>query len=172
MNPLLHAAFPSIFNLSGGGWCSLRGSQVCQKLDWKNESKEEAYRRREASWRRMLVSQPPVCRLYVKISYQMRGHPSTEGFKFGLPVGLYMRTLYDPVRDNIGNEADQFTIEWRTPSVESNHSQDIEPESDSCDTDTDSVEIKKSTRHPRRHISRLESSTPSSRLLHLCIFER
>jgi hypothetical protein len=47
------------------------------RLDW-NSSKEraEAHARKEASWRRMLVAQPPVQDLIVKMRAEAIGGPS------------------------------------------------------------------------------------------------
>lgn len=141
-NPLLLAAFPPMFTSSQGKWNKLRGNQVYQNLDWQKESKAEAYKRREASWRRMLVSQPPVSRLYVTIAYRVRGSTRKERFKFELPDGLYMGMLYDLVRDNVRSEADMLNIEWYAPEVDSDsdfqkgEDEPILPEADLLPTDT------------------------------------
>ena len=75
-NPLLAEVFPSIFNQYGPGL----GSESCDEKDKHdnyniltfttfdmilNPHKLDAYMRPEASWRRMLVQQPPVYTLSV-----------------------------------------------------------------------------------------------------------
>jgi hypothetical protein len=51
-----------------------------RNLDWNSSNaKQEAYRRKDASWRRMLVVQPPVLNIYIARKYYIGG--PTETFK-------------------------------------------------------------------------------------------
>ncbi|KAL1998093.1 hypothetical protein VTN02DRAFT_6876 [Thermoascus thermophilus] len=96
-NPLLAELFPPFFPRPT---TPNRLDQLDLDLDLaRNPTKQAAYLRRDASWRRMLVQQPPARSLsYIRVS-QARGGQSWARFTIPVPgpgdSGLRMNMLYD-----------------------------------------------------------------------------
>jgi hypothetical protein len=104
------------------------------RLDW-NSSKEraEAYARKEASWRRMLVAQQPVQDLIVKMSTEAVGGPSQSKGELRLDDGLRMGLFYDIVQDFVEHQpVTYFVIRWYLPPVFEDIDGDM-PESERAD---------------------------------------
>lgn len=116
-NSLLEKNFPPWFE---GIWMNLKYRLLSHhkkfmSLDWNsNKAKAEAYARKEASWRRMLVAQPPVHDLIVKIHAQeMIGAPNQSRGELKLNDGLRMGLLYDLVQDFLEHQpTGYFLINW------------------------------------------------------------
>jgi len=114
VNPLLRDAFPSLL---GNNENNHVGTELYLKLDWaKSDAKSKSYKRKEASWRRMLVTQPPILLLKgVEDSCCIRRaeNDSDKPHEIELPKGLRMATLYDVVREYIIIDyVHVFTIKW------------------------------------------------------------
>lgn len=120
-NPLLRKKFPPWFE---NKWLMSRTFVLSDhkhfwRLDW-NSSKEraEAYARKEASWRRMLVAQPPVQDLIVKMRAEAMGGPSQSKGELRLEDGLCMGLFYDLVQDFVEHQpVTYFFIRWYLPPV-------------------------------------------------------
>ncbi|KAJ6517226.1 hypothetical protein C8R47DRAFT_250053 [Mycena vitilis] len=111
-NPLLVAKFPPFFVPEM--WVSSRSSwpdaNSIKQLPWA--AAPAAFRRREASWRRMLVRQPPVQTM--RISETCDGQLSDYGRCAQLcDLDLRMGTLYDLVLPFIDRAASSFLLCWR-----------------------------------------------------------
>ncbi|GKZ77560.1 hypothetical protein AnigIFM56816_011296 [Aspergillus niger] len=67
LNPLLAEAFPGIFQRNSIVFPEHTESKLTfDTLDMvKNPDRTEVYMREDASWRRMLVQQPPACKLWI-----------------------------------------------------------------------------------------------------------
>jgi len=117
-NDLLSEAFPPFFSQTVnknhyGKW----PAEILSELDWNSSPRKiEAYSRKEASWRQMLVVQPPLKRLViVKTSSSMAQDGKTEG-KLVTHRGLRMGTLYDFVQEEVNSESTyqstRFDLQW------------------------------------------------------------
>jgi hypothetical protein len=115
-NLLLYQAFPEWFQLLPSSLHyihKIKGAGVFGHLDWnKSEERKRAYARPEASWRRMLVVQPPATLLEVTEQVHAMGGDServgTLTFKDGLTMGL----LYDLIEQSVMRKGDSFWLEW------------------------------------------------------------
>lgn len=89
------------------------------RLDWKSsKERTEAYAREEASWRRMLVAQPPVQELIVKMRTEAIGGPSQSKGELRFEDGLRMGPFYDIVQDFVEHQpVTYFVIRWYLPPV-------------------------------------------------------
>ncbi|KAJ6517266.1 hypothetical protein C8R47DRAFT_1086825 [Mycena vitilis] len=110
-NPLLVEIFPPFFlpDLDTQSRWSWPDVESIIALPWA--SAPAAFRRRDASWRRMLVRQPPVRHLPVM---EIR-HGRTGDFKRRaqmVDVELRMGTLYDLVLPFIDRATSSFRIRW------------------------------------------------------------
>jgi hypothetical protein len=120
-NPLLRKKFPPWFK---DKWLMPRTFALSDhkhfwRLDWnKSKERREAYARKEASWRRMLVSQPPVLDLHIKLRAEAVGGPSQKKGELRLEDGIRMGLFYDIVQDFIEHQpASYFIIQWYFPPV-------------------------------------------------------
>jgi hypothetical protein len=118
-NPLLRKKFPPWFEdkqLMPRAF-ALADHKHFWRLDW-NGSKEraEAYARREASWRHMLVAQPPVHDLIVKMRTEATSGPRQSKGELKPEDGLRMGLFYDIVQDFVEHQpVTYFVIQWYLP---------------------------------------------------------
>jgi len=115
MNPLLAEIFPAFFKFtSENRW---RGtSESIMKMSWSKAP--DAFKRKEASWRRMLVTQPPAQTMIIKETSHGRGgnHERQTTLK---GLSLRMGLLYDIAVPFINRHASSFYVRW-------NHGTDLE----------------------------------------------
>lgn len=113
INPLLRNMFPPWFK--NHGQFQQSGIGDLRKLDW-NSSKEKtaAYARREASWRRMLLTQPPVTSLGIVKSASARHGISEYKGEIVLEGGIKMGLLFDLVEMHMINcsPVSSFALRW------------------------------------------------------------
>jgi hypothetical protein len=110
-NPLLHSSFPPWFEDNTHNRYN-RGAEF-KTLDWNSTPKKQlAYARKEASWRKMLLCQPPVHVLLIeKNRYSMGGDWHQEGsinFEDGVRMGFVYDRAYEVVRRPIS----AFSMNW------------------------------------------------------------
>jgi hypothetical protein len=110
-NPLLHSSFPPWFEDNTHNRYN-RGAEF-KTLDWNSAPKKRvAYARKEASWRNMLLCQPPVHILSIKKNTSsMGGQWHQEGsihFEDGVRMGLIYDRAYEVVRRPIS----AFSMNW------------------------------------------------------------
>ncbi|KAF8183276.1 hypothetical protein K438DRAFT_1839201 [Mycena galopus ATCC 62051] len=113
-NALLAEFFPAFFAPESSRW-SWPDAKALQLMPWRKAP--AAFRRAEASWRRMLVTQPPVYRLLVTETargVRPRGPRSTRERRavFDVDAGLRMGFLYDLVPPLINRVSAAFSIRW------------------------------------------------------------
>jgi hypothetical protein len=118
-NSLLRKKFPPWFE---DKWLMARTYRLSDhkhfwRLDWNSsEERAVAYARKEASWRRMLVAQPPVQELIVKIRTEAMGGPMQSRGELTFEDGLRMGLFYDLVQDFVEHQpATYFVIRWYLP---------------------------------------------------------
>jgi len=123
-NVLLSAAFPPFFEHNPDVEDDAKWTQESlSKMDWNScLQKRDAYSREEASWRRMLVLQPPIKELNILKSWScMTGMGKIRGRKL-VPDGLRMGLLYDLVEEeaHAGTtfHSTDFDLRWNLPSSE------------------------------------------------------
>ncbi len=121
INPLLQKKFPPWFE---DKWLMPRTFRLSDhkhfwRLDWKSsEQRAEAYARKEASWRRMLVAQPPVQDLIVKMRTEAMEGPSQSRGELKFEDGIRMGLFYDLVQDFVEHQpVTYFVIQWYLPPV-------------------------------------------------------
>ncbi|KAJ7187339.1 hypothetical protein C8R46DRAFT_288082 [Mycena filopes] len=110
LNPLLMEIFSPFFAPKG----SHPSAESITSMQWAGAP--EAFRRVDASWRRMLVTQPPVQTLLVRDGCRARG----EDFRREATVqcddasapGLRMGALYDIAVSLIDRPASSFHVYW------------------------------------------------------------
>jgi hypothetical protein len=119
---LLNETFPPFFshNLDDDGhpkWTQ----ESLSRTDWNSSpAKRDAYSRKEASWRQMLIVQPAITRINICKSWSsVTGMGKVEG-RIVVTDGLRMGTLYDLVEEeaHVGTTAtsNDFDLEWHLPS--------------------------------------------------------
>ncbi|KAF7341836.1 F-box domain protein [Mycena sanguinolenta] len=101
-NLLLAAAFPTFF-ASHAGACYARTFMV---MPWNKAP--DAFKRPEASWRRMLLTQPPVRGMAITQTYS----PRVRRAMLRDPEGLRMGVLYDLGVQFVHRSAASFRILW------------------------------------------------------------
>jgi hypothetical protein len=106
-NPLLQQAFPPFFEIPPGD--RFRRGEPFKALQWnKNSTTQNAYARREASWRRMLPMQTPSKTLQViKHSSYMGGSFKKEG-DVQFQDGVRMGALYDWAQEAVAITISSF----------------------------------------------------------------
>ncbi|RYP24846.1 hypothetical protein DL767_008538 [Monosporascus sp. MG133] len=121
-NPLLTELFPSFFN----GQNEMRSAiDAFEELAMARQERLAAFRREGASWRRMLVQQPPVRELGI---WETVSHMGGDGHTFRrerYPGGLRMGELYDLVAETkyrlcvfwspLSSEALHGIVSWSRP---------------------------------------------------------
>lgn len=84
--------------------------EILEDLDWNSSpKKKQAYERREASWRRMLIAQSPATMLRVARKSSL----GTERL-YEIRNGLRMKLLYDLVEKIRGYRISYFEMKWGT----------------------------------------------------------
>lgn len=136
-NALLCQSFPDWFQLRSSSlhrFAKQMRRDAFDRLDWnQSEEKKRAYARRDASWRRMLVLQPPATLLEVKGHVHAMGGDSERVGNLALRdprlrasnvtrrtspnrdlahEGLTMGLLYDMVELAVMGESNSFWLEW------------------------------------------------------------
>ncbi|KAJ7466756.1 hypothetical protein B0H11DRAFT_2047596 [Mycena galericulata] len=111
-NPLLAEMFPPFFDpeehsnpMSWPGTAS-----AIKAMPWSKAP--DAFRRKEASWRRMLVCQPPVQTMVIQETCHGRRGSSTRRAELK-DVSLRMGHLYDLAMPFINRVASSFCIDWQ-----------------------------------------------------------
>ena len=134
VNGLLSEAFPPFFNQTvDEKHYSKWPQEILSELDWNSSPKKiEAYSRKEATWRQMLVVQPPLKVLdIVKTSSAMRSNSRAEG-KLVTHEGLRMGTPYDFVQEEVNSgstrQSTAFDLRWHMLSPAEEESTPATPE--------------------------------------------
>ncbi|KAF7364624.1 F-box domain protein [Mycena venus] len=110
-NPLLAEVFRPFFAPEAPSRWSWPDAKKITKKSTPWAKAPEAFRRPEASWRRMLVTQPPVQKMTVIETCHSRGGDS-ERRAMLKDLSLCMGTLYDLVLSLIDRVVCSFCIRW------------------------------------------------------------
>jgi hypothetical protein len=127
-NPLLQEVFFPWFDPRQQANRYSRGAEI-KALEWNSsDKKKSAYRRKRASWRRMLPIQPPATIFEVDFySMAMAGSKRKKG-EIPFADGVRMGTLYDYVYKRISRPISSFWVEWKMfPSVSTDTSAEEVP---------------------------------------------
>jgi hypothetical protein len=117
INPLLQHSFPIIFDHAMEGHVKqhlkMHWVEDLHHLEWNSTtSKQKAYSRAEASWRRMLPAQPPTRTLeLVKVTHMDGADGECSGERV-FDDGVRMGTLWDLVQDQVVKPISRFGIKW------------------------------------------------------------
>ncbi|OCL05415.1 hypothetical protein AOQ84DRAFT_366650, partial [Glonium stellatum] len=103
----------------------------------KNKAKRVAYSRKEASWRKMLVVQPPIKVLQVNEHYSDRSSNYSRRAKLLAERGVRMGMLYDFVESQIEDDDWSFNLQWPTLPSEDKERNEL----DCVETDSVIVEL-------------------------------
>jgi hypothetical protein len=96
-NPLLKRSFPGWFK--DKRFAAASRSETFKQLNWnKSKTKTAAYARKNASWRRMLVAQPPATALYIVRLFPQRFSKRHTMKKREFTQGVRMGPFYDLVQ--------------------------------------------------------------------------
>ncbi|KAJ7460069.1 hypothetical protein B0H11DRAFT_2047548 [Mycena galericulata] len=110
-NPLLAEMFPPFFGPEGRTRWSWPGrSSTIMAMPWSKAPDE--FRRKEASWRQMLVCQPPVQTMVIKETCHGRAGNFTRRAELN-DLSLRMGHLYDLAVPFIDRIASTFCIHWQ-----------------------------------------------------------
>ncbi|KAF8186567.1 hypothetical protein K438DRAFT_1973370 [Mycena galopus ATCC 62051] len=114
-NPLFIEFFPPFFRDVAPKRVQWPNARSIASMPWSKAP--DAFKRSEASWRRMLVTQPPPLRLIVTSRSDGRGGASQRRGIMNDPC-LRMGTLYDFVLPCVNQYASSFCVRWceDTPS--------------------------------------------------------
>jgi hypothetical protein len=124
LNALLRENFPAFFTRANDTdrYDRKWPQEILSDADWNSSPKKiDAYSRKEASWRKMLVAQPPVTTTKViKTTSDLGQDDRTEG-KLSTPDGLRMGTLYDFVEGEVHSgsthDSTSFDLGWNVLST-------------------------------------------------------
>ncbi|KAI9841697.1 MAG: hypothetical protein M1837_000429 [Sclerophora amabilis] len=116
LNPLLKETFPPWYKdvRALASWYDWARDEDLETMEWNSsDQKRAAYARSDASWRRMLVVQPPVATLKViRTLHHMRGSDERKA-EIRRSDGLRMGTLYDLVEGGNGMySTSSFSLLW------------------------------------------------------------
>ncbi|KAJ6537697.1 hypothetical protein B0H19DRAFT_1180680 [Mycena capillaripes] len=110
-NPLLVEMFPPFFAQPGENrWLWPGKASSIMAMPWSKAP--GAFKRKEASWRRMLVAQPPVQKMIITETRHNRGGDSERRAVVN-DLSLRMGRLYDLALPFIDRVASSFCIQWR-----------------------------------------------------------
>ncbi|KAF7377265.1 F-box domain protein [Mycena sanguinolenta] len=109
-NPLLVEMFPPFFAPGGPNRWSWPNSKAIESMPWSKSP--DAFKRPDASWRRMLVTQPPARRLVITERCHARGGDFVHRAVLNDPC-LRMGVLYDLVLPFVDRPSSSFCIRWR-----------------------------------------------------------
>ncbi|KAJ7125349.1 hypothetical protein C8R44DRAFT_782908 [Mycena epipterygia] len=109
-NPLLAEMFPPFFAPGTENRFLWPGkASSIMSMPWSKAP--HAFRRKEASWRRMLVTQPPPQTVIVTVTRHGRGGDSVQRAELN-DLSLRMGVLYDLAVPYIDRVASSFRIRW------------------------------------------------------------
>jgi hypothetical protein len=116
LNPLLSNKFLPFFRQDSKSFRDFWSDIVSlRQMDW-NSSKEKitTYKRREASWRRMLLTQPPITGLRIYMSIFNFGGSVQETGLLALDNGIKMGLLFDLVEMHMITKSPvcSFGLNW------------------------------------------------------------
>ncbi|KAL2073605.1 hypothetical protein VTL71DRAFT_10931 [Oculimacula yallundae] len=124
-NPLLIEKFPSWFKTTQPKTKS-RGKRGWEfnDLEWGSSvSKIAAYKRKDASWRRMLPVQPPATTFEVRRAEHWQAGSSYEVGEVTIPGGVRMGMLYDWAQKTVRTPISDFQVKWYMAHPD----EDVEP---------------------------------------------
>ncbi|KUJ13209.1 uncharacterized protein LY89DRAFT_784962 [Mollisia scopiformis] len=111
-NPLLQEVFKPWFTAEQRKSRYNRGEQFLA-LDWNSsDAKREAYRKEEASWRRMLPIQPPATVFQIDAKTYSMGGTFRERGELTITDGVRMGVLYDYAYVAVACPISSFWVEW------------------------------------------------------------
>ncbi|KAJ6505376.1 hypothetical protein C8R45DRAFT_894667 [Mycena sanguinolenta] len=108
-NPLLAELFPPFFPTESEGQSQRCTPETISALPWAKAP--DAFKRAEASWRRMLVTQPPAQTMAITETRSTRGGRSQRHAVFKDPA-LSMGVLYDLAVKFIDRQSSSFRVHW------------------------------------------------------------
>ena len=117
-NSLLRKKFPPFFDPCADGEHSSFGRFFASEtqfedLEWnRGPEKRKAYARKEASWRRMLVAQPPRTSMRVFETIVGQAGESNRVGRLEIEKGLRMGTLYDLAQAAVAVPLTAFAVLW------------------------------------------------------------
>ncbi|KAF7915021.1 uncharacterized protein EAE98_011344 [Botrytis deweyae] len=128
LNPLLAEKFPAWFNTIEEEPSNQVGHQVFNKLEWASSPDVAmAYQRSDASWRRMLLRQPPLEEMlidYTRIDKQGLFFwdvkvAKKEGIRMGLAYDYMYQAMYKCVFAGVDRPIynHEFMFDWREEKV-------------------------------------------------------
>jgi hypothetical protein len=110
-NPLLHSSFPPWFEDNTHNRYN-RGAEF-KKLDWNSTPKKRvAYARKEASWRNMLLCQPPVHVLSIEKNWYSMGGKKRQEVSIHFEDGARMGLVYDRAYEAVRRPISAFSMNW------------------------------------------------------------
>ncbi|KAJ6505366.1 hypothetical protein C8R45DRAFT_548032 [Mycena sanguinolenta] len=114
-NPLLAELFPPFFAAepddANKSWYQPGCATSIMAMPWATAP--DAFKRAEASWRRMLVTQPPAQTMVITETASIgRARPSQRRAVLKDPEALRMGVLYDLAVNFIDRESSWFRIHW------------------------------------------------------------
>jgi len=126
MNPLLRRRFPQFFKVAEDNMDLWTRWENSKSIKWRLA--REAAVLAEASWRRMLVSQPTIMRLtvlYIIPSPHQRGLHHYKHRTLDFTRGLRMGQLYGIVVDHLKNPGTDFALDWSNALAGADETYDI-----------------------------------------------
>ncbi|KAJ7187308.1 hypothetical protein C8R46DRAFT_1059433 [Mycena filopes] len=109
-NPLLMEIFPPFFAAQAYRWSGAGTADPIMKMPWSRAP--EAFRRADASWRRMLVMQPPAETLLVTELCNAQLGDFRRAAQVQCADGLRMGELYDIAVPLIDRAVSSFHVRW------------------------------------------------------------
>jgi hypothetical protein len=134
-NPILQKAFPPWFQQPASLYS--RG-KVFTDLDWSQpDERRRAFMRKEASWRRMLPTQPAPHTLAVFKHVSMRRAGKKYQGEVEFPDGVRMATLYDFAYVTVAEPISSFLMMWSVRlEIDSENKTVPSSDGESCDVVT------------------------------------
>ncbi|KAJ7609447.1 hypothetical protein FB45DRAFT_367692 [Roridomyces roridus] len=112
-NPLLVEMFTPFFTEGAGNRWRWPGTpEAIMHMPWARAP--DAFRRKDASWRRMLLTQPPARKMVVVETCNNRGGDTERRAVLDLGRPLCMADLYDSAVSLIDRVASSFHVRWHT----------------------------------------------------------
>jgi len=119
-NELLSWAFPTFFKIPDNDSYERNNFRSFRQFPWvKSQESTAAFRRKEASWRNMLLCDPPIARSSLKMLYSgMVAERCKEASLCCDDGGLRMGELYDHLQYHVvewgarGNPDVSFEVQW------------------------------------------------------------
>ncbi|KAJ7609410.1 hypothetical protein FB45DRAFT_1038857 [Roridomyces roridus] len=112
-NPILVEMFAPFFTEAAGHRSRWPGTpEAIMDMPWARAP--DAFRRKDASWRRMLLTQPPARTMAVIETCHRRGGDTERRAILDLGRPLYMADLYDNTVPLIDRVSSSFHVRWHT----------------------------------------------------------